>query len=181
MVKKINAILSLISIALLFVHAVYHTVSYLLYYYNPLVTKLLGYILFALILTHAVLSVIVVFILHDSKKISYPRNNIKTILQRISGFSLLLIIFTHIRHFAILDSYVGSSGFTVALIVEIVFFGLIFLHIALSFSKAFISLGLITSMKSAKICDITVSVICAACFVIMSIIITTTHINIFGG
>ena len=68
-------------IAALLIHVVYEVWSYLTFYYNPLVTKLIAYGFVALVVVHILLSVAIVFGQHDTKELrSYPKKNLRTII-----------------------------------------------------------------------------------------------------
>ena len=65
--------------------------------------------------------------------------------------------------------------------VMILFYASMFLHIAVSFSKALITFGLLSDNKKRKITDVVMTVICVIGFVAVSFIITMTHLKLHGG
>ncbi|MBR5377331.1 MAG: hypothetical protein IK139_08625, partial [Lachnospiraceae bacterium] len=102
LLKRINAYMSLVSLALLIIHSGYETAAYILYYYNPVLSKLTGWGMAASVLIHAVISEVILFAVHDSKSIMYIRLNIATFLQRISAVLMFCLLPVHILTFAIL-------------------------------------------------------------------------------
>ena len=68
---KANGYISLFVVAILFVHSIYELITYIFLYYNPIATKLFGYLLGSFVVIHGVLSVINVYVKNDSKKIRY--------------------------------------------------------------------------------------------------------------
>ena len=82
-IKKTNAILGLLAILILLAHAGYQVIAYILFIYNPLVTKLLGWATVAVVSMHAVLGMSMLMFVHDgSSARSYSGMNLRTILQR---------------------------------------------------------------------------------------------------
>ncbi len=68
-----------------------------------------GYLLGGVVVIHGVLSVINVYVKNDSKKIRYKKLNMKTYLQRISAFCLVVLLPLHIMAFGILKSTAFSK------------------------------------------------------------------------
>ena len=121
----------------------------------------MAWVLTAVVVLHAVLSMIIMVTLHKGNKghkgKQYPKLNVPTIVQRISGILLILFSWLHIA---------GTIGImqppqVVHAIVPPLFFLLVMAHVAVSTSKALITLG-IGNAKVVKIVDIIVKVICAA-------------------
>ena len=179
--KKCNAILSLILTGLFLVHAFYQTISYVAFYYNPVLSKALAYSLLACMCAHAVLACISVCGRHDSQKIAYPKLNMRTVLQRASAAAAVILLLFHVFSFAILTKTAGSIFYYVGEALQLAFIGAMFLHVAVSFSKAFITLGLVGDEKKIKIIDIVCAVLCAVLFSVMSIVIALVHLKIFAG
>ena len=80
--KKANAVAGLFAILLLVVHAGYQVAAYILFIYNPLVTKLFAWILFGVVAVHIVLAMGIVFFSHEGSSPAYPELNRNTRLQR---------------------------------------------------------------------------------------------------
>jgi hypothetical protein len=119
------------------------------------------WILFGLMLVHAVISIDLAISAHSEtekrKGKSYPKLNVATILQRVSGVAMIVFAGLHVA---------GAAGYMqppklVHAILPPVFFTIALAHVAVSTSKAFITLG-IGNAKVVKAVDIVVKVICAA-------------------
>jgi hypothetical protein len=120
----------------------------------------MAWILTGVTIIHALITADLIFSSHEGNKKNkgrlYPKLNVSTVVQRISG--ALLVIFTWL-HIA------GTIGVmqppqVVHAIVPPVFFTIVMAHVAVSTSKAFITLG-IGNAKFVKWADITIKVICA--------------------
>ena len=180
-IKKWNARLSLLTVVLFLIHEGYHLYAYTTMYYNPVLSKVTGYALAGALGLHVILSIISVFVLHDAKKVSYKKLNIKTVIQRVSAVLIVLLLPIHILSFGLLQSSVGGIGYILTEIAQILFYAALCCHIAVSFSNALITLGYLTEMRRKRIIDIVVAVICAILFLAASVIITLVHTKIFIG
>ena len=167
MLRKVNAVISLISTILLLVHAIFYSVWMLL---RAGIAKMSAYpsqILVVLMLTHAIISIVLAVLGHkgaEKRKCNdYPKMNKQTYVQRITGILLILFIGLHIagalNHFQpqILHAIVHPLFFIIALA-----------HVAVSTNKAFITLG-IGNAKCIKMIDIVIKIICV--FTIIACII----------
>ncbi len=179
--KKINAGFSLLTIVLFFIHTSYQAFSFLTHNHNVTLTMAFGYLLLASVSVHAVLGCIMVFGKHDAKIISYPALNIQTMLQRISMVVISVFLIPHILSFLLLPKAAGGFFYYLLEIIKIIFYAAVFTHIAVSFGKALITLGLLSEPKTKKAVDIVMTIICTACFIALSIIITVTHAGMYGG
>ena len=161
LMRKINAGASLLTAALLLAHAIFHAVRMLSLGAIEKSGAIMSWILFALMLTHAFISIDLAISGHEGaekrKCNSYPKLNIATIFQRFSGLALVLFTALHVA---------GAAGFMtppplVHAIVPAVFFTIALAHTAVSISKAFITLG-IGNAKFVKVLDIVVKVVCVS-------------------
>ena len=108
--KRANAVVALLMIAALLIHLAYEVWSYMTFYYNPLVTKLIAYSFVALVVVHILLSVSIVFGQHDSKDLrKYPKQNWRTIVQRVSAVMILLLLPWHIKTGDWIASHTGGA------------------------------------------------------------------------
>ena len=158
--KKINAILSLVTTILLLTHAI--SVALWMLSQGSIVIHERFSVSFILIITvvlHALVSIALMILAHAGEKRqkgrAYPRMNLPTIVQRISGVLLILFTWLHIA---------GAMGFmtppqVVHAIVPPLFFIIVMAHIAVSTSKAFITLG-VGNAKFIKGVDISTKAIC---------------------
>ena len=159
--RRANAWISLVTTILLMAHAIFNAVWMLSRgSIEKHVTKM-PRILFAVMMIHAILSIILMIKTHKGdKKIKgkeYSKLNIATIIQRISGVSLILLTVLHI---------LGTVGVlqppkAVHAVLPPLFFAVCLMHTAISTSKAFITLG-IGSAKAIKVIDIITKVICVS-------------------
>lgn len=181
--KKLNAVLGLLTIALLIAHAGYSAVSYIFMLYHPNVTKALSLPLLVIVCLHAILGMSLVFLHSDGTDLTaYPGYNKATIAQRVSAALIFPMLLLHIRTFALMSSAAeaGAKAPVVLLIlVEVLFFGTIFTHIAVSFSRALITLGLLSSREKQRRIDKACIIICSVMFVFCVIAIVRTQLMMF--
>ena len=164
LLRKINAGLSLLTTVFLLDHAIFNAVRMLSRGTVENGASFMSWILFGLMLAHAVISIDLAISAHAGaekrKYKSYPKMNAATIIQRASGVALILLASLHAA---------GAAGFMtpppiVHAIVPAVFFTIALAHVSVSTSKAFITLG-IGNAKIVKAVDIAIKVICAATLV----------------
>ncbi len=173
--KKANAILGLFAICILLAHAGYQIVAYILFLYNPMVTKVLGWLTVAVVFMHAILGMSMVMFVHDGGSLSaYPKANQRTILQRASAIGIMVAVVLHIKSFEMLSS--GNLGLAAAELTQFIFFSCVFTHIATSFSNAFVTLGLLGDMDKKKKIDRVVYVICAVLWAVAVIVVGKTYV-----
>ena len=159
--RKINAGVSLLTTFLLLCHAI--SIAVWMFSKGSIFqsTSYIAWALTGLVLVHVFISIDIMIsgIMsgegHKSKK--YLKMNLSTIIQRASG--ILMVIFTAL-HIA------GAAGVMtppkiVHGIVPPLFFAIVMAHVAVSTSKAFITLG-IGNVKLVKIVDVVTKVICGA-------------------
>ena len=161
LMRKINAGLSLLTAFLLLDHAIFKAVRMISRGTIEKGGTFISWILFGLMLAHAVISIDLAVSAHleteTRKGKSYPKLNISTMIQRITGMVLIVFAGLHVA---------GAAGYMtpppiVHAIVPAVFFTIALTHVAVSTSKAFITLG-IGNAKFVKTVDLVIKVICAA-------------------
>ena len=157
--RKINAGLSIICTILLMAHANSHAAWMLSNGSIKVGVKGMSWALVWVMAAHAILSIVLAILGHKGaekrKCNTYPQLNVQTNLQRMSG--MLLILFTAL-HVA------GTVGVlqppkVVHAILPPLFFAMSLMHVAVSGSKALITLG-IGNAKVVKVVDIVVKVLC---------------------
>ena len=175
--KKANAFFGLLTILLLLVHAGYEMYAYVNFVYNPGVTKLLSYLLLGALIIHIILGMSIMMFSRDTADLlQYPKENRSTILQRGSAIAMLALLFGHMKAYDILTSHFGGKlSLFLAIVIQALFFASVFLHIGTSFSKAFVTLGLLSSLKVKKGIDLVVWVICIISFILILGIIIQTY------
>ena len=160
LMRKINAIISLLATLFLLDHAIFTSVWMLSRGTVEQSAPVAPWILAGLVALHAFIGIYLAVSSHmegETRKVkSYPKMNRVTIFQRVSG--LLLIIFA-VLHIA------GSSGamnppHIVHTIVPPLFFAIALAHAAFSTDKAFITLG-IGNARFIKVLSVIIKVICA--------------------
>ena len=162
--RKTNAVVSLISTFYILCHAI-SLAAWMLSRGNiQKAPRLMAWVLTAVVVLHAVLSMIIMVTSHKGNKghkgKQYPKLNVPTIVQRISGILLILFSWLHIA---------GTIGImTPPLIVHAIvpplFFALVMAHVAISTSKALITLG-IGNAKFIKSADIIMKMACVATWI----------------
>ena len=161
--RKINAAVSLITTVLLMKHAVFLSVWMLSRCSIAKSGNVMPFILAALMVIHAAISIILGIFGHDGAKKqkvkSYPKLNKPTIMQRATGIMMIVLLGLHIA---------GSANHFQPKILHAVlhplFFAAALAHTSVSVSKAMITLG-IGNAKAVKIIDAIMKIICIATFI----------------
>ncbi len=167
-IKKINAVLSLLTTAAVFIHVGYTAYAYLTFYYNPLLKNLTSkpFMIFACL--HAVCGMAIVFFSSDGTALDrYPKLNVGTVLQRATAILILPLLLLHINVFGLLKNCAESGTwfpFVLLMISQPVFYGTVFTHVAVSFSRALVTLGALSSPEKKKAVDRTVYIVCGVFF-----------------
>lgn len=180
-VKKLNAWLSLTACILLFLHIIYITVSYIMFHYDPLIIRVTG-ILFGIIVgVHVLLSAISVFGSHETISLRYyPLMNIRTIIQRIGGIIILVLLPIHTRTAGWISGHRIEEGeFTALIVVEIIFWAVVLLHVGASVTRAFVSLGYLETERAMKRLDWLIWIVCAVLFILVVCVIIRTQFAVF--
>ena len=167
--KKINAILSLLSVLLLTVHVGYNIFSYITFYYNPALKLLTAIPFMVVVCGHAICGMCSVFLASDGTDLTmYRKQNRGTVIQRVSAALIFPLLILHINAFNLLKTFSSNGQFLLFFLImflQVLFFAVIALHIATSFSKAFITLGLLSDMDKKKRIDLITRIVCAVGFV----------------
>lgn len=159
LLRKINAGFSLLITFLLLDHAIFNSVWMLSQGSINKSADNIPWVLTGLMMIHAFISIdlaisgIMAGICSKSKK--YPKLNLTTIIQRISG--VVMIIFTAL-HVAGATDLLQPPKFVHATL-PMLFFAVVLTHTAISASKALITLG-IGNAKFIKTIDIAIKMIC---------------------
>ena len=173
--KKANATFGLLTIALLLAHAGYEVITFSLMLYDPVVTKVIGWSCMAVVGIHAILGMSIMMFAHDGSDLwKYPKENRRTILQRGSAIGILVMIALHLKCFDLIKS--GTAGLVAAEVIQVLFFACVFTHIALSFSNAFVTLGVLEDLKKKQRIDAVASIICGICFIVAAFVIGRTYV-----
>ena len=176
--KKANATFGLLTILMLLVHAGYQMVAFVKFIYVTKTTMTLAAIIMCLLMVHVILAMCIMMFNRDGTNITaYPRANIRTIIQRGSAIGIIIFLIGHIYAHRILTSEtLGSAGVWISMTIQILFYGMVFAHIATSFSNGLVTLGILQSEKKKASIDKVVITLCAVAFVCTSIITSKTFV-----
>ena len=162
-VRKVNAALSLVCTFLIIVHGAYDAVWMMLRGKISTLPAPMARALMVLVIVHIILSIVTAILgsggKSEIKGKFYAKENVKTLVQRVFGALMVLLLVPHIlgmgNHLApkILHS-----------IIHPIFFLAVYGHTAISTSKAFITLG-IGNAKTIKVIDIVASILCILIFI----------------
>lgn len=178
--KKINSVLTIITTLILIDHLGAMSMFLLTGSMNPMVTKIVAHALCGVVTLHAILSIISVFFMNSGTGIGkYKSQNKNTIIQRATSIVIAIMVHPHLKAFGfIIAKQPLPVPAKVGLIVtQIIFFGAILLHLAVSFSKALITLGLIRNEKAEKRVNLIMNIICAALTIFSSAALIIFLIN----
>ncbi len=172
--KKLNALTALLAIAFMLAHIIYNIFCYLALYYNPVLKMVFSIPILVLVCVHAVLGMLCVFLLPDgTSAASYPKKNWKTIVQRVCAALIFPLLIFHLDAFTLFTGAMDEKKYFLVVLIaagEVLFFTVVVLHIAVSFSRALITLGLLSSAKKQMIID-RVLLIAGVIFVVIASII----------
>lgn len=161
--RKINAIISMLIVVLLLDHAIFYAVVMLSRYRIPTHATVLPWMITALVVIHAILSIAMAVLGHKGaekrKCNTYAKLNARTMLQRFSGILMMVLVGVHIAGAA-----THFQPKILHAVLHPIFFAMVLMHLAVSMSKAFITLG-IGSAKLVKAIDIIMPVICGITFI----------------
>lgn len=185
--KKLNAALGLLSIAAMLLHIGYTVFAYLAFYYNPALKQLTAVPFMVLACLHAVCGMLTVFLQSDGTRLNlYPRQNLRTILQRVSAALMLPLLILHINTFNLLQSTAQAGQwlwFALLMLSQPLFYDTALTHIATSVTRAFITLGWLASADKQKAIDRAVYILCGLAFAVSSFVVVRTELAMFlsGG
>ena len=161
--KKVNAVLSLMCTFLIIVHGLYDSIWMFCRGKMPLLPATIPLFLMLLVVLHAILCIVSAVVWGKNKKNKnekfYRKENFKTIIQRASGMLMLLLLVFHVIG---MNNHLNNRIFHS--IIHPIFFLVVYVHIIISFSKAFITLG-IGNAKSIKIINIIICFVCILLFI----------------
>ena len=161
--RKVNAVISLVCSFLILVHSSYDAVWMFMRGLLPMLPKPSSYVLMFLVIIHTVLSIVTAILGSKGKtkkdEKMYSKPNKETLLQRIFGIVIVLMIPLHILG---MQSFLNPK--IIHAILHPIFFFVVCAHTGISFNKAFISLG-IGNAKLIKVLGIVIRVVCITIFV----------------
>lgn len=171
-VKKINGVLSIFTIVTIITHIALSSRTLLTGWYSKEISYVLPMLLYVTVGIHAMLSMYIVFFVHDESSITkYKKQNKSTAIQRLSAIFMLVMLHPHITIFSQFKpgaTFEPSMAIPTVLI-EAVFYISVLTHIALSIPKCAVTLSLVHSEESLRIVKIISNVICAIVFIFVLI------------
>lgn len=178
--KKLNAVLGLGIIAAVLCHAGTMTFSLITFWYNLAVCKTLAHVAVGLLILHVLTSICIFFFCHDGSDMGYPRQNMRAVLQRVTAVLMMILIHFHTRAYAHMATgetlAPGRAVLTCAL--DVIFILSVCVHIAVSVSKSFVTLGWIGSSKTAGRID---RIAAAACILLGAVALFAVVRFFIGG
>lgn len=181
--KKVNAALGLLSTLALLVHVGYSTYVYLSFYYNPALKTLTALPFIVCACAHAVCGMCAVFLQGDGTSLdAYARQNRGTVVQRVCAALIFPLLIVHLKTYELLQGYAeqGAWGaFGLLIVLQLVFYAVVFAHTAASFSKALITLGLLASREKQQSLDRAVYAVCAAVFALAAFAVVRGQLVMF--
>jgi succinate dehydrogenase hydrophobic anchor subunit len=185
--KKINAALGLLSIAAMLLHIGYTVFAYLAFYYDPMLKLLTAIPFMVLACLHAICGMLTVFLQADGTRLDlYPRQNARTVLQRVSAALMLPLLILHINTFGLLQSSAEAGQwlwFALLMLSQPLFYATVLTHIAVSVTRGFITLGWLSSSEKQRKIDRVVYILCALAFAVSTFVVVRTELAMFlsGG
>jgi succinate dehydrogenase hydrophobic anchor subunit len=116
----------------------------------------------------------------------YPKQNARTILQRVSAALMLPLLILHINTFGLLQSSAEAGQwiwFALLMLSQPLFYGVVQTHIAVSVTRGLITLGWLSSTEKQKVIDRVFYILCALAFVVSTFVVVRTELAMFlyGG
>lgn len=179
--KKCNAVCSWILIIALIIHISLTMRFFVTGWYDVALFIVTSRAITVICILHVALSLGIVFFLHDGSDLrTYGRSNRRTIIQRASGLAILLLVHPHTQIFSsfIYDWLpLTTASKIIYFIIEAAFFAAVLLHLGVSFSRSFITMGMIRTDAAERRLDIAAGVLCAAGFLFTVIAMARFFVN----
>ena len=181
--KKINAVLGLLSILLMLLHIGYSVFAYFTMYYNPVLKYVFAVPFMVMACLHAICGMMTVFTQGDGTRMDlYPNQNMRTVLQRLSAALIFPLLILHLYTFTLMNNSATSGKiiYVILLIIaEVLFFATVITHVSVSITKAFITLGILSSKELMDKIDKVIYIVNAVVFVIAVVVIVRGQIIMF--
>lgn len=175
--KKFNAVITWLITLFLLIHVGIVARCFLFGTGDYIPHKIAAEGLATCVFLHIIMSIIMVLYRHEGKNFfKYAKVNKVLVIQRVTGFVIMIIVFIHMNAFKLITLgqplELGTKIFT--LVTETIFFLAICIHLAYSFSKSLITMGLIRTENAKKKADIAAKVVCGLLFLV-------TMVSIIGS
>lgn len=169
-IRKINAALGLFSIVAILVHIGYTVFAYLAFYYNPTLKVLTAAPFMAATCLHAVCGMGTVFLQSDGTRLDlYPKQNVRTIVQRMTAALIFPLLILHINTYSMLRTSAEAGQwffFALLMLSQPVFYAVTLAHVATSLTRGMITLGWLSDREKQKRIDRVVYVVCVVLFAV---------------
>ena len=170
--KRINAVLGLFSVLFLLAHIGYTVFSALTKGENPVLLEITIASLMLCMLAHAVCGMLSVFLLGDGTRLDlYPKQNRMTVVQRVTAALLFPLLLVH-QEASMLLTACAAGGmwvpFALLLLLQVAFYADVLAHAGVSLSRAFITLGWMTSREKQKKTDRVILIVFALVFAVVA-------------
>lgn len=173
--KKLNTFFSWIIIGFLLGHLGTMSYSMLTGWYDYTICKRLAHATAIAAAIHVMISLVLVFFIHDGVNFSkYAKQNRRVLLQRASALVIIVLLHLHTKAFGFIaaGTELSAADKCFLLVTEFLFFGAIFVHLGVSFSRSLISMGLIRSDAVQKRVDCIWGIVCGLIWAITMIALT---------
>ena len=181
--KKVNAVLALFTTLAVICHIGYNTYVYITLNYDDTLSTLTRMPLMLFVFMHGICGMCCVFLLGDgTRALDYPGLNKRTLVQRISAALIfpLLIIHLDTTGYLVQNAEDGQMVlFWLLICLQLLFYVVIATHTAISFPKAFVTLGWIESADTEKRLARITYIVMAVLVVIASVAIVKYEISEF--
>ena len=182
-VKKWNAMISLLTFLAMLLHIGYNDFAYLTFYYNPALKTATSVPFMVCTCIHAVLGMLAVFLLGDGTRANlYPKKNVRTIIQRVTAAFIFPMLIIHLKTFELLKSASAQGqwvGWWLLIVAEVVFFGTLITHAAVSVTKSLITLGWLSSRELQKKLDVVIYAFSVLLFMVSVFAVVKGQIAMF--
>ena len=169
-IRKISAALGLFSIAAIMIHIGYTVFAYLTFYYNPTLKVLTAVPFMVAACLHAVCGMVAVFLQSDGMRLDlYPKQNVRTVVQRVTAALIFPLLILHINTYSMLRASAEAGQwfyFALLMLSQPVFYAVTLAHIATSLTRGMITLGWLSDREKQKKTDRAVYIICAVLFAV---------------
>jgi succinate dehydrogenase/fumarate reductase cytochrome b subunit len=132
---------------------------------------------------HAICGMMTVFTQGDGTRMDlYPNQNMRTVLQRLSAALIFPFLILHLYTFTLMNNSATSGKiiYVILLIIaEVLFFATVITHVSVSITKAFITLGILSSKELMDKIDKVIYIVNAVVFVIAVVVIVRGQIIMF--
>lgn len=181
--KKFSALTALLTMIALVVHIGYNVFAYLTFYYNPLAKMLTAAPILVFCCLHAVAGMCSVFLLGDGTRVDpYQKQNRRTVAQRVSAALIFPLLIVHLKTFDLLKSSAESGTwalFVLTLCAQLAFYLVTIIHVSTSFSRALITLGLLSNRETQAKIDRVVRIVCVCLFCVSAFVVTKGQLSMF--